>query len=382
MKKLPKGFTEQNGKLKYQITVDGKRYAIYGRTVKECRQKELEKRKALAEGYIDNSKVTLNQYYDEWQARRAMEIKKSTRVVQDRRYEWIKKELGKEKVQKLEVRQIIAFREKLIAKGYCSQGINDTMDLLRSILNSARTDRIIPYNPCDGIKRLKRTEPKATETIHKALSLEEQKAFFEAAKGTYYFNMFRFMVSTGVRTGEAAALLWTDVDYKAGVVHVTKTAARIGHNEFLIQEPKTASSKRDIPLTEAVKGILESQRWEQELLTGYTSMGLIFPTSGGGYVSATNLSPCIKKIITKAKENDVERQKKEGVENPKGIEIHPFSAHAFRDTYATRCIEQGMNPHTLMKILGHSNISLTMNLYAQALPETVMNAAEKIVIAV
>ena len=241
MAKLPRGFTQEKDLLKYRFTIDGKRFTVYGHTVKECRTKETEKRKALSEGYIDNSKITLNQYYKEWQSRRSGEIKESTRIVQDRRFEWIRKELGNVKIQKLEVRQIIAFREKLIARGYTTQGCNDCLDLLRSILNSARTDRIIPYNPCDGIKRLKRTEPKATETIHKALSLEEQKAFFEAAAGCYYYDLFRFMISTGVRTGEAAALTWADVDIKKSVVHINKTAARIGHGNFKIQEPKTAS---------------------------------------------------------------------------------------------------------------------------------------------
>ena len=379
-KELPLGFREisrpqKNGKtttcLEYRFYVDDVRYSVYGSTQKECRAKETQKRKALAEGYIDNATITLSDYYKEWQERRKGEIKESTRVRQDERFSCIKKRLGHKKLQKIEVREIEATRRVLLADGHNTQGVNDIMDLLRSIMNSAVNDRIITFNPLNGIKRLKRTEKRATETIHRALTEQELKTFLDYAKDSYYYDFFRFLAATGMRTGEAAALTWADIDYRNGVIHITKTAVKL-HKGYAVQTPKTEKGKRDIPITPTITKILDSQRNKQRILNGNNLLffdGLVFPTSNhSGYITASNLCPVIKYILKTAEKDN--------------MHIDYFSAHALRDTYATRCIEQGMSAHTLMKLLGHSNINLTMNLYAQALPETIKAAAEKIVIAV
>ena len=94
--------------------------------------------------------------------------------------------------------------------------------------------------------------------------------------------------------------------------------------------------------------------------------GRIFTTTNGtGYICVTSLAPCIKAILRKA--ND-------GTEPP----IEYFSPHAFRDTFATRCIEQGMTPHTLKALLGHSKLSMTMDRYAQVLEHTKQKERDKI----
>lgn len=352
----------------YRFTIDGERHSVYGNTQKECREKEAKKRKAINEGYIDNSSLTLSEYYKEWQSRRTGEIKPSTKARQDERFKCIKKSLGRKKLQKIEVRQIESVRRQLLADGHNSQGTNDIMDLLRSIMNSAVNDRIIAFNPCNGIKRLKRTEKHATETIHRALAEDELLTFLEYAKDSYYYNFFRILAYTGMRTGEAAALTWADIDYTNGVIHINKTAVKIYH-DYIVQSPKTDKGFRDVPITPIVKEVLQAQFEAQKILNGgsvvYLS-GTVFPTSNhSGYVTASNLCPVIKHILKNAEKDN--------------HHIDYFSAHALRDTYATRCTEQGMSAHTLMKLLGHSNINLTMNLYAQALPETIKTAAEKIV---
>ena len=62
--------------------------------------------------------------------------------------------------------------------------------------------------------------------------------------------------------------------------------------------------------------------------------------------------------------------------------LKPFTMHALRATFATRCIESGMNPKTLQEILGHANFNLTMSLYGHALTDTKRSEMESVVIAI
>ncbi|MBQ9032419.1 MAG: tyrosine-type recombinase/integrase [Parasporobacterium sp.] len=82
----------------------------------------------------------------------------------------------------------------------------------------------------------------------------------------------------------------------------------------------------------------------------------IFPNTRGTMTNYNNVDVCIANIVKNI--------------NADGIDFKPFSVHAFRDTFATRCIEQGMQPQTLKTILGHSSLKMTMDLYAHVMPNT------------
>lgn len=357
MAKIPAGFTKtKNGLYQFRFTFEGKRYAVYGSTVKECKAKELEKRQRLKEGLIDHETVTLAKYYDDWQEGRRGTVKDSTIYTQNGRFEYIRKGLGKKRLQKI-VKQDVVNLQKELAKNLSTQTVNNIITLLNTVLQSAVNDRVISWNPCSGVKSLNRTEAEATKTIHRALTEQEQFAFFQYSKGSYYNNFFRFLLLTGCRTGEAAALTYSDIDRKNNVIHITKTVSRVGNGSFEISTPKTKSGIRTIPLTGEVLEVLQDQKDIQSALNGNIANfdNRIFTTTDGkGYVVATNLIPVMKKILQK-------------IEGKTGMHIEYFSPHAFRDTFATRCIEQGMNPQTLKTILGHSSLSMTMDKYAQVL---------------
>lgn len=88
---------------------------------------------------------------------------------------------------------------------------------------------------------------------------------------------------------------------------------------------------------------------------------------GKGLIKTTTLCPVIRGICRNATAD--------------GHKIDRFAAHAFRDTYATRAIESGMQPNTLKELLGHSSLAMTMDLYAHVMPETKQEEAEKVRIA-
>lgn len=240
------------------------------------------------------------------------------------------------------------------------------MKVIKAVLNDAIKDGIILDNPSRNIKSVKVTE-KATETHHRALTSQEQALFMQELKNDFYYPYIALMLASGMRSGEVGALTWEDIDTKNNVIHITKTITRDSNGKNVIgQSPKTDSGYRDIPLTDTIKKILGEHKEKSGILPFKTN--LIFSTVNGNIMD--------NGIINRAIKNTLVRLDK------KGIHIEHFTSHALRDTFATRYIEQGGNMKTLQKLLGHGSITITMDLYAHVLPDTMQEEMQKINIAI
>ena len=247
-----------------------------------------------------------------------------------------------------------------------SQCVNDYMAHIKHFMNDALKERVIDYNPCVMIKPLKRTEEKARDTHHRALTLEEQKAFFECerCKKSYYYNVFRFAISTGMRIGEIGALKNSDI--RGGMIHVERTITRLETGAHALgEDAKTEAGRRTIPMNEQIKAILAEQKAMNSMLDGnVVSMDdLIFKAAERGLLLATPIDREIKRIC-------------------KAADIEPFTMYAFRATFATRAIENGMDVKTLQEIMGHSNFNLTMSLYGHCLADTKQAAMDTMILAI
>lgn len=348
-----------SGILEKRITINGKRFSIYGHNSKEIAEKESEIRESIKAGlYIENRNVTLDQYFKKWIDRRnkTKANKPATLDLYGRLYRlYISPHLGNRKIQKLERREILEYRETLQDLGLAANSINLIITLLKEVLKDAIGDEITNRNPAANIRQLLNEAPAAAATIHRALTIEETTAFLEAAKDNYYYELFLFLLCTGMRIGEAGALEWKDIDYKKQVIHITKTVTNGGE----IGSPKTKSSLRDIPLTETAKAVLKQQREKQSENVIPMPHTRIFNNIHGGICHHSGINTILKKLTAQAN-------------------IDYFSIHALRDTFATRFIEQGGTPQTLKTILGHSSITITMDLYAHVLPNTKADEMGKI----
>ena len=143
-------------------------------------------------------------------------------------------------------------------------------------------------------------------------------------------------------------------DISGHVVHVNKTITRTTEGTYKIgNEAKTAAGTRDIPIRPLARKALEEQK-AVNLLLNNGVIGIrdtLFRSPRGGLLSDTAVNQDIARIC-------------------KAAGVQKFTAHAFRDTFATRCVESGMQPKTLQEILGHTDIAMTMNLYAHVMEET------------
>ena len=357
----------EDGTLEKRFTLEGKRYSVYAKSMKELEQKEQELRNRIAAGqYTRNQNVTLDRYFDEWIVEKEKTIKpNSSRLYRNLYRNHISPELGKEKIRNIERRQIIKIQNELRSSSTPAT-TNLVIDIIKMILKDAVSNDIISKNPGSNIRSIQNNTV-TSETSHRALTIEEQSQFIQEAKSEYYYELIAFLLSTGMRFGEAAALTWKDVDFRNNTIHITKTLTFNQDNSPTVGTPKSKTGKRDIPMNEGIKAILRDQRKKIANVFAIDGSSLVFPSTHEGHISNQEINNAIRRTLRRLEKNE--------------IYIEQFTAHALRDTFATRFIEQGGTPQTLKTLLGHSTLSMTMDLYAHVLPNTKQEEMNKIKIA-
>lgn len=225
--------------------------------------------------------------------------------------------------------------------GLSQKTIKDMLIVLRMILKFGAKKNYCVYAPIDVIFPTDRERQEL-----EVLSIANQKKIMRFVEDNFTFrNLGLFIcLSTGIRIGEICALTWDDIDTENGVIHIRKTIQRIyvkengiKKTELLIDTPKTATSMRDIPmikdLYEILKPLKKVVNNDYFVLTNEAT-----PTEPRTYRNY------YKKLLDK-------------------LGIPPIKFHGLRHSFATRCIESKCDYKTVSVILGHSNISTTLNLY-------------------
>ena len=229
-------------------------------------------------------------------------------------------------------------------KGYKTSTIYQTRIALFNMLEFAKENDVILSNPCKKSVKSDIGKPSGKK---EALTIDVQRKFLEHIKGNSYENQYRFVLQTGLRTGELIGLKWSDIDFKKRILKVERSMEyRYKVGEWRVGEPKSKSGYRTIPLTnEAIRILKEQKRKNSSIdIISMEWADIVFLCGKGTPVKNSTYDSNLFKICDKAG-------------------INRFSMHVLRHTFATRCIEAKMLPKTLQKIMGHSNIGITMNLY-------------------
>ena len=366
MSKLKK---RADGRYQSVFTYDGKQYCVYGQSQKELAEKRAAKLLKLMANDLEHDNPVLDKYYDEFEERNRNKVKESTIRCQRTWYNacaGIKitkngKTFGQMRIRDIKPKDCQTVQKSLIESGKSSRTINNYMTHLSHVFNVAVRDETISRNPCLCIDNIRRTEPTAAETKHRALSIDETKSFLSGAENSFYLNHFKMMLQTGIRVGELGALQDSDIDYKNNCVHITKTVTRTDIGGYMIGDStKTYAGKRDIPLTPVIREIVKNQIILNRALFGLKFDRLLFPSPEGELLREYPINREIKRITSR-----------NGIEH--------FTCHAFRATFSTRWIEQRPQDFKILsEILGHSNTKITLDLYTHVMKEAKENAMNSI----
>lgn len=353
MPRMKAGMSKHGAGIQYRFYVDGKRYAVSGKTTAECLEKAAEKRRMIEQGVsLKDSNPTLAEYFTEWEARRKGTITIATEMNTRCRITPVLKKLGNTKLKKITRRQVMTMAADM-AKHRNYTSVKIAVSILKAVMLSAVDDEIIERSPVYRITfpALVKKAP-ARETNHRALTEEEVHDFLEAAKGSYYYDAICLQLNTGMRVGEVLGLLWQDIDWKAGVIHIRRTVTRISKGRHILgKTTKTSAGARNFPINAPIREILERRR---KYTNAFDKKAMIFPSAAGGVASGVVVDSVIKWVTNKANAKRAE----EGREP-----IKHFSSHALRATFVSMAARQGVPLNTIKELVGHKDINLTASLY-------------------
>lgn len=362
-----------NGTFMAQYRFEGKRKTVYAKTQREVLEKLKKINADIEKGtYIEKNNITLENWLSEWLELYAKQrVKQSTYISYET---YIKAHLipvlGDIPLQSCKVD---TFQRFLVEKaksgsvkckntGLSEKTIRNMRNMLNNAMQQAVVNEIIQKNPIIGVQ----TAPIRKKEM-RVLSLPEQAALIKAAKNSIIPATFGiiFTIFTGVRIGELLGLKWCDIDFNEKTVHIRRTLNRLKKydatndesrtTEIVIGDTKTSNSDRTIFLINDLFNDLVNYR--QKLLT----LGIfkteedmedayVFVQNDGQFFEPKTYQDLFTRTVKAA-----------------GIKKANF--HALRHTFATRCIEKGMDVLVVSKFLGHADVGFTLNKYGHSLKE-------------
>ncbi len=232
--------------------------------------------------------------------------------------------------------------------------------LNKRILQYGVVMQAIPFNPAREVI-LPRNIQKAKREKVKHFDNDELKSFLkyldtlDLSRYRYYYEitLYKFLLATGCRINEALALSWSDIDLDNAIVHITKT---LNYNQEL-NSPKSKSSLRDIDIDQATVSMLKQYRLRQtkEAWKIGKSETVVFSDFINEYPNNRTLQTRLRTHFKRA-------------------DVPNIGFHGFRHTHASLLLNSGIPYKELQHRLGHSQLSMTMDIYSHLSKENAKKA--------
>lgn len=345
------------------------------------REMEKQIRRDLEDGISTHTanSMTLNELFDTYMSTK--ELKQSTRTNYMYMYKnYVSDTIGKRRIASIKYSDVKKFYNSLILeKKFEPNSMEIINTILHPVFTMAVRDGYIRTNPSDGVMAEIKKSHNWEKPKRHALTQQQQALFINFLAESEIYNhwlpLMTVFLGTGCRVGEVIGLTWDDCDFKEGIISINHNLIYRqqddGKCEMHITTPKTEAGKRIVPMFEAVRKALLQEK-KQQMKHGFNSTvidgysGFVF-TNRCGYVhNPQTINRAIKRIYTACNEQETERAKKE---HRQPVLIPHFSVHNLRHTFCTRFCENETDLKIIQEIMGHSDITTTMNIYNEATKE-------------
>jgi len=210
--------------------------------------------------FVEPSKETLSEYMDKWleTAVKARVREKTYLDYKDRVRLYIKPALGELKLHEVAPEKIQELYTKMLDDGLSPRTVRYAHTILRNALQQALKWGKLYRNPADLVDL-----PRQKKEEMKVLSPEQAAQFMDAAAYSPWKALFSLLLASGMRPGEALGLKWSDIDFDGKRVTINRSLTRTKGKSWVLEEPKTARSRRTIPIPSTVMNDLKEHRAEQ-----------------------------------------------------------------------------------------------------------------------
>lgn len=341
----------------------GKRKVLYGKTRQEVAKKLNQAMQARDSGrLVAAPRQTLRQFLERWLRD---VVKPTARARTYQTYEekvrlHIAPELGSLPLASLTPQHLQRMYAKKLESGLSPATVNLIHIVLYGALKQARKWGLVGRNVAEDARPPARARLDGTD---KALTAPQVARLLDAMAGHRYEPLWRTLLATGLRFGEAAALRWEDVDLEDRAIAVKRTLTRVpGGSAFT--PPKTARGRRIIPLPAAAAATLQAHKdrqdiekmWEPEK---WQPLDLVFCNSLGKPLREDHVLLAFKKVTDKA-----------------GLPRRRL--HDLRHTYATRLFANNKHVRAVQELMGHARSDMTLEIYTSSVPEALRDAADSL----
>ena len=365
----------------------GKKAYIYSKDLNVLREKEDQLRKDQLDGldtYV-KGKATINFVFDRYIESRN-DLRSSTYANYVYTFDhYIRDGFGKKKIADIKYSDVLYFYQYLLEKKDISiGGLSIVHTVLHPTFQFAVRDSIIRNNPADGVFGEVKKKSDKTLGVRHALTVEQQKAFINFLERPEYYRykpILTVLLGTGCRIGEVIGLRWEDIDMENRMININHAVTfhiRKGETYSCKHEvslPKTSAGFRTIPMLEEVYEAFKLEKELQEAagckcnakINGMS--GFVFCNRFGNIRNPSILNHTIKCMVEKHNAIETAEAEEQGREP---VIIPRISCHHLRHTFCTRFCENETNVKVIQSVMGHADITTTMNIYAE-----VTDAAKK-----
>ena len=363
---------------RYRKIYNGITKEFYGRTVKEVKEKikEFEERNMYIKR-TDIQKQTFGEYLENWFKNiRVYEVESSTYLRNEQTINYHIKDSSLYNAQMVNVDfELCQSLINKLSEKYSRSTISKVYVILNMCFNHALTKGHIGENPMMKVKMPKESSLVKKKKEAKWLSSSDvEKIVLEAERvntrefrirgkvgeRVYGVNAYYIIliIYTGLRIGELMALTWNDIDFKNKTLNVNKSRAKgmiDGKTILYIKDPKSESGTRTIPLSDrAIYALNKIKEYSSKFNLNSDNDLIVANTS-----SESNITRTINRMLFRA-----------------GCETEKCGLHALRHTFGSLLLEKGVDLKTISYLLGHSDITVTANIYLHITREKAINSIE------